>query len=123
MITKIDNYILNEENKNNENLKLKMTLDVFDLVKFIGGSDDININIPYRKHHNITKIYIKKFEGFEQDLFVELTTILDNYTFDVGFLSNLNIKEMTKVYNYLKNKYPDEYNQIIVKKESEKFNI
>lgn len=124
MITKFDNYKLNEENEfTNGRTKLLLTIEIFNLVDLIGGSIDIiDKKIYYTKDNIIKKVYIKNVNS-GNDLFVEVEDYSITDTYHVGFLNNLTIENMKEIYDYLKEKYPDEYNQIITIKNSKKFNI
>ncbi len=122
MITKFDKYKLTEDD-NNSIRKLQLTIELFNLIDLIGGSVDIiNKKIYYSKNNIIKNVHIKNdFSG--NDLFAEIEDFTITDTYQVGFLNNLTIENMNEVYDYLKETYPDEYNQIITIKNSKKFNI
>jgi len=122
MITKFDNYKLNEEFTNGRT-RLLLTIEIFNLVDLIGGSVDIiDKKIYYSKNNIIKNVHIKNdFSG--NDLFAEIEDFTITDTYQVGFINNLTIEQMTEIYDYLKETYPTEYNQIMTIKNSKKFNL
>ena len=118
MITKFDNYKLNEDI---DKEKIKLSIKLFYLVDLIGGSADLDdINICYRTYV-FSKVYIKNDDS-ANNLFVEFSDFLTKKIFDLH-IEKLTIYQILNIFEYLKDKYPDEYNQIILKEDSKKFNI
>jgi len=124
MIIKFDNYKLNEDNEfTNGRAKLLLTIEIFNLVDLIGGRVDIIYKkIYYTKDNIIKNIYIKN-NNSGNDLFAEIEDYSIKDTYHVGFLNNLSIEQMREIYDYLKDRYPDEYNNLTIKKDSNKFNL